>query len=141
MKTTKPVRWISVTIACPPAAVYGFAIDARNLPLWAAGLATGIEPDGELWRLGSGGDSARLRWASPNAYGVLDHTVFLADGSQVFVPLRVVPNGEGSEVVFGLYREPSMDDDAFVRDAALVEADLRTLKMVVEERAAKVFGS
>ena len=30
----------------------------------------------------------RLRFAQPNAFGVLDHTVLLPDGEEVFVPIH-----------------------------------------------------
>jgi hypothetical protein len=37
---------------------------------------------------------------------VLDHTVVLPDGTEVYVPMRVVPNGGGSEVMLVLFRQP-----------------------------------
>ncbi|WP_300266119.1 hypothetical protein [Microbacterium sp.] len=39
-------------------------------------------------------------------------------------PLRVLRNGDGSEVVFTLFRLPDVTDDDFEKDAALVRADL-----------------
>ena len=47
---------------------------------------------------------------------------------QIFGPMRVIPNGEGSELMFTLFRLPRMSDAEFVRDASLVERDLLTLK-------------
>lgn len=40
--------------------------------------------------------------------------------------------GEGSEVLFTLFQLPGMSDEQFAKDAAMVEADLRMLKTVME---------
>ena len=73
-----------------------------------------------------------LRFTPHNAYGVLDHTVVLSDGTEVYVPMRVMPNGTGSEVMLVLFRQPEMDDNAFARDAGLMQNDLSTLKALLE---------
>jgi len=46
--------------------------------------------------------------------------------------MRVMPNGEGSEVMLVLFRQPEMDDAAFARDAELMQNDLRALKALLE---------
>ena len=56
----------------------------------------------------------------------------LPDGTTIRNPMRVVPNGESSEVSFTLFQLPGMSDEEFARDAGMVEADLRTLKRVLE---------
>ena len=44
------VQHIGVHIARPPAEVYEFASDPRNLPRWAAGLVRSeIRQDGDAW--------------------------------------------------------------------------------------------
>ena len=59
-----------------------------------------------------------------NQYGVLDHTVVLPNGTEVYVPMRMIPNGKGSEVMLVLFRQPGMDDTEFARDAGLMQNDL-----------------
>lgn len=46
--------------------------------------------------------------------------------------MRVVANGEGSELMFTLFQLPGMSDEQFGQDAGMVETDLRTLKVVLE---------
>jgi hypothetical protein len=46
--------------------------------------------------------------------------------------MRVIPDGDGCEVVFTLRRLPDVSDEDFERDAGLVQADLTRLKHVVE---------
>ena len=78
--------------------------------------------------------SSDLRFAPPNDLGVLDHDVVLPDGTTVTNPVRVLADGDGSEVVFTLRRQPGVDDAAFEADAAAIAADLATLKRVLERR-------
>src|SRR5512139_1010493 len=103
MATSWPVRHVSVSIERPPQDVYAFASDPANLPRWAAGLSRGIEEvDGE-WVADSPMGKVKVRFVPRNAFGVLDHDVVLPTGESVHNPMRVLPNGAGSEVVFTLF--------------------------------------
>jgi hypothetical protein len=129
---TRLCRVLTIGIERDAAAVYAFASQPENLPCWAAGLGSGIQRSGEAWVVTTPGGLVRLRFAPPNAFGVLDHVVTLPDGTELDVPVRVVPNGTGAEVAFTLFRQPSMSDQDFERDAGLVAADLATLKRLLE---------
>jgi hypothetical protein len=48
--------------------------------------------------------------------------------------MRVIPNGEGSEVQFTLMQLPGVDDEKFAQDVKTVTADLGQLKKVLELR-------
>jgi len=48
------------------------------------------------------------------------------------VPMRAVPNGEGSEIIFTLFKQPGMTEKQFHKDQGMVEQDLATLKQVLE---------
>ncbi|MEU2349919.1 SRPBCC family protein [Modestobacter sp. NPDC049651] len=127
-------RHLSVHVDRPAAEVYAYAADPAHLPEWAAGLAGGISlVDGE-WVADSPMGRVVVRFAPANDLGVLDHDVVLPDGTTVTNPLRVLADGERSEVVFTLRRQPGTDDAAFAADAAAVTADLATLKRVLEQR-------
>ena len=49
--------------------------------------------------------------------------------------MRVVRNGEGSEFVFTLIRQPGMSDAQLAKDKAAVENYLKTLKDLLERKA------
>ena len=128
------VRHISIFIARRPAEVYDFASDPTNLPRWAAGLARSeVRRDGDAWVADAPFGKVRMRFAERNTFGVMDHDVTLEAGVTVHNPMRVVPNGDGSEFVFTLIRQPAMSDEQFATDAAAVEHDLRTLKDLLED--------
>ena len=130
---TWEARHVSVAIARPPAEVAAYAGDPAHLPEWAAGLASGVRPgeDG-AWITDSPMGEVTVRFAAANDLGVLDHDVTLPDGATVHNPLRVLPNGDGSEVVFTVFRRDLMDEDAFEADATAVRADLERLKGILE---------
>ena len=69
-----------------------------------------------------------------NGAGLFNGEVTLPDGRVVDNALRVAPNGDGTEVMFLLLRQPDMDDAAFESDAAHVARDLDALAGLMEER-------
>jgi hypothetical protein len=130
--STLHVRHISVSIARPPDEVYAFASNPENMPRWATGVARTITyVDGE-WIAEAPVGKVRVRFVERNALGVLDHDVLPESGATVHVPMRVIPNGSGSEVVFTLFRAPNVSDQKFSEDASWVEKDLNTLKRLLE---------
>jgi hypothetical protein len=127
------VQHIGVSIARRPAEVYEFASDPRNLPRWAAGLARSeMRRDGDAWVADAPFGKVRVRFVERNSFGVMDHDVTLESGVTIHNPMRVVPNGEGSEFVFTLIRQPRMSDRQFAEDKAAVENDLKALKSLLE---------
>jgi len=79
----------------------------------------------------------RVSFAEKNAFGVIDHDVTLESGVTVHNPMRVMPNGEGSEFLFTLIRQPGMSDEQFAKDKAAVEKDLHALKNLLERDSGK----
>jgi Polyketide cyclase / dehydrase and lipid transport len=134
MKTFPAVHHISVSVDRPPAEVYAFAANPENLPQWAKGLSGSIEKVGDEWIADSPMGRVKVRFVARNELGVLDHDVTLESGMRVHNPMRVVANGEGSELVFSLFRRPGVSDEAFAADARAVERDLLALKNLLETR-------
>lgn len=127
------VHHVSVYIARPPAQVYEFASDPRNLPRWAAGLARSeLTQDGDRWAVEAPFGRVKIRFAESNRFGVMDHDVELESGEVVHNPMRVVPHGAGSELMFTLFRQPGVSDEQLAEDRRAVEHDLHTLKRLLE---------
>ncbi|MGG6895710.1 SRPBCC family protein [Rhizobium sp. BR 315] len=112
--------------------VYGYASRPQNMPFWASGLAFGLTQDGGDWIAEGTLGAARVRFTPHNDFGVIDHRVTLESGLQVYNSLRIVPNGDGCEVMFTLLRLPGMTEEQFAADAAHVLRDLKTLKELME---------
>lgn len=130
------VQYISVYIQRTPNDVYEFASNPENLPRWAAGLASSdIKRVGGAWVAEAPFGTVRIRFVEANSFGVMDHDVELDSGVIVHNPMRVVKNGDGSQFVFTLFRQPDVSDEQFAADARAVETDLRTLKHLLERDA------
>jgi hypothetical protein len=62
----------------------------------------------------------KIRFTERNDFGILDHHVVVRPGVDIYIPMRVIANGTGSEVIFTLFRLPDMTDEACVGRSAPV---------------------
>jgi hypothetical protein len=107
-------------------------MDPTSLPLWAGGLGTSIEQVDGSWTVQTPSGPVKITFVEKNPFRVADHAVHLPQGTTVHVPMRVLANGAGSEVLFTLFRQPGMSDAQYASDAVLVEQDLRSLRLLLE---------
>jgi hypothetical protein len=127
-------RTLGVSIAATPQAVYAFIAEPLNLPKWAAGLGSSIGKIDGRWVVETPNGPATVEFAPRNTLGVLDHTVTLGSGAKIHMPIRVIPNGRGSELAITLFQQPGMSDAQFQEDASLVQKDLRRVKELLEAK-------
>lgn len=126
------VRIITRSIACPYEQAYERAHPPEFFAEWAAGLSSSLSREGDRWMAETPAGRAEVRFSPRNEHGVMDHHVLLPGGQDIYIPLRMIANGKGTEVSLWLFRQPEMDDAAFERDAMAVEKDLDTLKALLE---------
>lgn len=129
---TWPVVHVSQPVDADPDRVIGVAGEPRRLPEWAAGLSAGIRLEGDHWLTDSPMGTVEVAFTGDVERGILDHDVTLPDGTVVHNPLRILPNGTGSEVVFSVFRLPGTTAEAFDADVATVRDDLARLRTLVE---------
>lgn len=124
---------ISVSIRCDPKVVYEFVLNLANLPRWARSTIRSIKQVNGKWVAETAQGSVTIDFTERNNFGILDHYVKLPSGAIVFVPIRVIKNGDGSEVIFTVFRTADMSDDRYSEDVKSVKQDLNILKNLVEE--------
>lgn len=124
-------RTISVSIGRSPSAVYDYLANPAHFPEWSA-FITAVRSDGADWIASTPNGDVRIAFTPRNPFMILDHDVTTSSGHTVHVPMRVVPNSEGSEVIFTVFRQPGMADDAFDADVETVRRDLLSLKHCLE---------
>jgi hypothetical protein len=129
---TREARALSVRINRPAAEAYEFLSLPENFPKWASGLGASLRRDGDDWVVQTPQGPATVRFSERNAYGVLDHQVRLPRGGALYVPLRVVANGAGCDLVLTLFRRPDMSEEKFAADAEWVMRDLHAAKRLLE---------
>lgn len=129
-----PARTYSVSIACNWQALYERIWHPEFFAQWASGLAESeLRKSGEHWVADGPEGPIRIRFTGHNDHGVMDHFVDAGDGNEIHIPLRVIANGEGAEVMLTLFRQPDMDDERFAADAKWVNRDLNALRRLVME--------
>lgn len=102
-------------------------------PTWASGLSeAGLEQDRDAWTARGPEGPVRIRFSPYNPFGVMDHWVDLGEGRVVYVPLRIIENGPGAEVMLTLFRQADMDDARFAEDERWVRRDLEALRRLAE---------
>lgn len=130
MSQLHEARTVSVSIAAPPGTVYEYVSNPLNLPNWA--FFDTVVRSGDRWLATSSAGDADVSFAPANDYGVLDHVVKPAAGGEVSMPVRVMPNGDGSELIYTVFRPEVYTDEEYDRDVATVKKDLQTLKSLLE---------
>ena len=126
-------RQVSITIGLPPDKVYDFVSNPQNLPSWAGGLSGSIENVNGEWVAESPMGRVKIKFVDKNMFGVLDHDVTLPSGETFYNPMRVVSNGNGSELIFTLYQRPGMSETDFKNDEEQIKKDLEKLRTLVEK--------
>jgi len=131
--STSSSRHIGIAIDRPADEVYAFMAEPLNFPKWAHGLGHSFSHvEGMTWAAQTSMGPMRILFSEPNRYGVLDHAVIPENGPAMHNPLRVLANGNGSEVVFTLFQR-DMSADEMARDAGMVARDLAALKALLED--------
>jgi hypothetical protein len=130
---TAESRTITVRIDRPFDEVYGFLADPGDWNQWAFGLGRNIRRAKGGWIADSDGGTSTVLFTPRNHYGIVDHTVIRPSGQRVYVPMRLIVNDGGCELLFTLFREPDMSDTRFNSDAGFVQRDLNGLKTLLEK--------
>jgi hypothetical protein len=123
---------VNVSIGRPPEDVAQFVSNPENLPAWAHGLCKSISKSGSDWIADTPQGPMKVRFVEKNDFGVLDHFVTSSVGVEVYVPMRVLANGSGSELIFTIFKPPGMSDLQLAHDIGLVQQDFKRLKELME---------
>jgi hypothetical protein len=126
-------KTMNTSIKTDPITVYDFISNLENLPRWASSTFPSIKEVSGEWVVDTPHGQNKVMLAERNNFGILDHHVRLTSGVEVYVPMRVVKNGNGSEVMLTVFQTPEMTDEGFTKDIEKVEKDLNHLKTILEE--------
>jgi hypothetical protein len=126
-------KTMSTSIKSDHKTVYDFVSNLENLPRWASSTFPSIKEVKGEWVVDSPNGRNKVMITEKNNFGILDHYVKLTSGVEVYVPMRVIKNGDGSEVLLTVFQAPEMTDDGYAKDLQTVEKDLNHLKTLIEE--------
>jgi carbon monoxide dehydrogenase subunit G len=123
---------VHISILAPPKSVIAFLSDIENWKTWAPWIHSVGRTSGGDWKLETEAGPMKIRFVEPNSLGVLDHEVTVASGMVVLNSMRVLPNGDGSELVMVVFQSPGVSTEQFDRDVQAVTDDLVRLKAAAE---------
>jgi len=127
---------LNVQIARPLDEVYEFLLEPTNFGKWAyAGDAQMKYLGGRDWAVETSVGPRIIRFAERNSFGILDYFALLtADSPPHPIPMRVVANGEGTELIYTSFQRPGMSEAEWKSVIEWVTADLYALKSLLEAR-------
>jgi hypothetical protein len=134
MEKTFESRTLSIRIDRDAQDVYDFVSVPENWPKWATGLGTLKKGVHGSWIAETPQGQVKVRFTKQNDFGVLDHYVTPEGGAEIYIPMRIIANGKGSEVLFTLFHLPGVSDEKFKEDAEWVMRDLTALKKLLEAK-------
>lgn len=124
---------ISISIKRDHKTVYEFISNLENLPRWASSTFPSIKEINGEWLIDTPQGQNKVRLSERNDFGILDHYVKLPSGVEVYIPMRVVKNNDGSEVMVTVFQTKEMTNKVYEEDLQTVKKDLNHLKTVIEE--------
>jgi hypothetical protein len=128
-------KTISIPIYRGYAEVYEFLAEPLNFPSWASNLGSDFVQVGENeWATSTRNGRVLLRFAPRNAFGILDHEVFLEGKTPLTTPMRLIENDEGCEIIYTQFQRPGMSEDAFASEVEWVTSDFEALRAMLESR-------
>ena len=129
---TFPTEVLKVTIDAPPDAVARDLADPCTHPTWGREFFAGpasARGDGDVdVSIPMMGGRARMRVDADVSRGLVD--IYLAPGEAPFgapLPVRVVPNGDGCDVLWVLTRSPGVADEQWGAGVASMRRELDAL--------------
>jgi hypothetical protein len=126
MRTIKRAETRSIAIASPPAVVHAYLADADNMPAWAPTFAPRIHPDGDSWIVTSEAGELRIDVLAEPTSKVVD-IVSASDHSQGLFT-RVLPNAEGSELVFMMLFPADTPEPAINAQLLTLDSELAAIR-------------
>ena len=114
--------------------VYEFLLEPTNFGKWVfAGDAQMRHLVGREWAVETSVGPRIIRFAERNSYGVLDYfSKVTPDSPWHPIPMRVVANGEGTELIYTSFQRPGMSEVEWKSVIEWVNADLLALKSLLE---------
>jgi len=123
---------VSVSINVKPKVVYDFVSDLNN---WKQFSDFGkdiekIEEGTWIFHTSQGDVTVLTHFDAEKL--LLDTTCILASGEEQFIPYRVVPNGDGSELIMTNFQGKTSSDKDYAEQLKWMKDELNNIKAILE---------
>lgn len=123
-----PSHTLSVTITRHWLDLYETIWKPDYFPKWVSQLGDApLQAEGSYWRAKGAEGVLKVRFTGHNSYGVMDHWIDNGFGKEIYMPMRIVPNQEGAQVLLTFFRQPFTSDEKFQQELAVLQQNLQRL--------------
>jgi uncharacterized protein YndB with AHSA1/START domain len=129
-------RTLSVQIALPIDDVYRFLVEPANLAHWTL-VENGRPEEGKgplVWSFDGPRGRVFARFTLPNPFHVLDYTLAWEGMVTHAAHVRLIRNGEGTQLTHTSIQQPGISDEVFASEEEWLMSDLLVLKTLLESR-------
>jgi hypothetical protein len=130
MRTINRTEHRSLGVAAAPLDVHAYLAEASNLPAWAPGFASSVSRSGASWLVSRDGAEFTIDVLVEPRSGTVDIVAANDHARGLFA--RVLPNGDGSEVVFTLMFAPDTPEGAVTAQMLTLETELAAVRDACE---------
>lgn len=124
---------VSVSVAAKPEKVWSFVADLNNWKLFSD-FAKNIEQISDKeWVTHTSQGDVKIYPKFDKKRLLLDHKVVIASGEEQFIPYRVVPNGDGSELMMTNQQTATVSDKDYQQQLRWMKEELQTIKTTLEQ--------
>ena len=120
----------SLGIAAVPTAVHAYLSDGSNLPAWAPGFAPHVHAGAGSWVVNRGGVEFTLDVLADSRSGTVDFVAASDHARGLYA--RVLPNGDGSELMFAIMFAPDTPEDVIAAQMLTLETELGAVRDACE---------
>lgn len=124
---------ISVSINSKPKKVWEFVADINNWPQYTD-FAKDIEQVNDTeWIFHTSQGDVRVITKFDKEKLLLDTICIIASGEEQFIPYRVVPNGDGSELIMTNFQGETSSDEDYAEQLKWMKEELQNIKRILEK--------
>ncbi len=123
---------VSVSINAKPEVVYDFV---SNLSNWKqlSDFGKNIEQISDTeWIFHTPQGDVRVIPKFDKDKLLLDHVCILSSGEKSLIPYRVVPNGDGCEIMMSNYKVSTASDERYAEQLKWMKDELHNIKKIME---------
>ncbi|HLB66634.1 MAG TPA: SRPBCC family protein [Candidatus Saccharimonadales bacterium] len=125
---------ISVSINVKPEKVWGFVADLKNWKQFSDFGKDLEQVNDDEWIAHTSQGDIKIIPKFDKEKLLLDSICIVPSGEEQFIPYRVVPNGEGSELIMTNQQTASVSDKDYVEQLQWMKDELNNIKKIMEAK-------
>jgi hypothetical protein len=122
----------SVFVDCDSQKAFKFVSSLDNLPKWEPSVCTKVTKEGGQYLCDTPAGEHGIRAEANSSLGVIDRYLSLTRDEELMLPMRIIPNGSGCEVLSTIFHHSDISNDEYTRRVRLMEEELSSLKNILE---------